>query len=63
MMYLQSEMEAVFVKKRSFFVLFFFTWVIILNGCSIQRKGLNVPFPDYVTPMMYGVIKKSHIRI
>lgn len=53
-MYQESEMEAVFMKKRNFFVLFFFTWVIILNGCSIQRRGLNVPFPDYVTPMMYG---------
>lgn len=49
-------MEAEFMEKRKSFVLFLFIFigVLLLNGCSIQRRGLSAPFPDYLTPMMYG---------
>ena len=35
-------------------LLILFSIIIFVNGCSLFKETQKVPFPDYLTPMMYG---------
>ena len=35
-------------------LLVLFSIIILANGCSLFKETQKIPFPDYLTPMMYG---------
>ena len=42
------------MKKRIGCILALLVITILLNGCSLLKKSSETPYPDYITPMMYG---------
>lgn len=40
--------------KRIGCILALLVITILLNGCSLLKKSSETPYPDYITPMMYG---------
>ena len=42
------------MKKRIGCILALLVITILFNGCSLLKKTSGTPYPDYLTPMMYG---------